>query len=85
MSEWLPIETAPKDGEFLAFGFYFYPGDSHPTTYLSIAWRSGTGAFEDDEGIRPEGHFSHWCPFPDVPAIPSRSPSESKTWKFANE
>ena len=60
---WMTIESAPKDGEFLAFGFYFYPGDKSPTIYYSIAERNGE-FIEDWEGKHPAGFFTHWLPLP---------------------
>lgn len=66
---WMPIETAPERGEFLAYGFYIYAGDTSRTQYQSIAWRSGNPEWpwEDTEGQHPANFFSHWMPLPDAP------------------
>lgn len=70
MMDWQPIETAPKDGEFLAYGSYVYHGDTARTEYQNIAWRSGNSEWpwEDNEGQHPQDFYSHWMPLPPPPA-----------------
>jgi len=70
MTEWQDIVSAPRDAEFLAFGYYFYPGDKDPTIYYSIASRNGE-FINDWEGDHPAGFFTHWLPLP-PPPHPSR-------------
>src|SRR5688500_16707537 len=48
---WQDIATAPRDGEFLAYGSYMYPEDIHPTEYTMVAERTGDEAwpYQTDE------------------------------------
>lgn len=66
MSEWLPIETAPKDGtQILAFARAKLSGDFFGVTQ----WADAEPAFNSVAGwfweyaIRP----THWMPLPDPP------------------
>lgn len=69
MSEWMPIETAPKDGTpILAFS-----PDSDPSVYV-IAWVNSGFDGKDYSGWREAGgegyeRFvpTHWQPLPEPP------------------
>jgi hypothetical protein len=70
MSEWQPIETAPRDGnDFLACGSYLYPGDKSVTWYMDIVGYSGDPdwPWESDEGKCKPDSYSHWMPLPPAP------------------
>jgi hypothetical protein len=74
---WQPIETAPKDRQFLAYGSYLYPGDRAVTDYTMIAEFSCGDAewpYRTHEGTHRKGFFSHWMPLPP-------SPTEGQTVK----
>lgn len=64
-----PIETAPAQGEFLAYGSYLYEGDKHPTKYMMIAERSQSKEYpwERCEGLHSPSFFSRWRPLPSPP------------------
>lgn len=71
MSEWQPIETAPKDET---------PVLLWANTRRDREYSHWIGAF-DGENWRDEveGHFlqpTHWMPLPDPPAIDPRSSTE---------
>lgn len=67
--DWRPIETAPAQGEFLAYGSYLYEGDKHPTKYMMIAERSQSKEYpwESYEGLHSPSFFSRWRPLPSPP------------------
>lgn len=66
MSEWRPIESAPKDGRRIIVG---WPGVTGNTGYYS----QGQRAFCDRMTRRP--YFpeqpTHWWPLPDPPEEPT--------------
>lgn len=73
MSEWQPIETAPKDGTFL-IGGWTGDGHKHPMIWsVDSAWRDGDGfsvdvSPESGETMRPTiDHITHWMPLPQPP------------------
>lgn len=62
MSEWLGIETAPKDGTgILVWGAAF--GEQR-----IVSWNEPDNGWESDEGTHPALAFSHWMPLPAPPA-----------------
>ena len=78
MTEWQPIETAPKDGT-IVFGYFSLDDGSH---FLSeIMWvKNGEmvcGGGKDDVLVGPQAWFSllarrevsptHWMPLPEPP------------------
>lgn len=67
--DWRPIETAPAQGEFLAYGSYLYEGDKHLTKYMMIAERSQSKEYpwESCEGLHAPSFFSRWRPLPSTP------------------
>ena len=76
MSEWKPIETAPKDGTFL-IGGWTSNGQNHPMEWeVDIAWREGDSfgvdvSLESGETMRPTiDQITHWMPFPAPPVQP---------------
>ena len=76
MSEWQPIETAPKDGTFL-IGGWTSNGQNHPMEWeVDIAWREGDSfgvdvSLESGETMRPTiDQITHWMPFPAPPVQP---------------
>ncbi|MBD9455180.1 Lar family restriction alleviation protein [Rhizobium sp. RHZ02] len=78
MEGWQPIETMPTDREFLAFGYYFYPGDKAPTVYTMIAEISlgdPEWPYRTHEGTHRKGFFSHWCDLPKLPEIKAEGES----------
>jgi hypothetical protein len=71
---WQPIETAPKDCEFLAYGWYVYPGDTARTEYWCVAEYDPAipgYPWVDHEGAHPDLFFSHWAPLtrPELPDV----------------
>jgi hypothetical protein len=74
MSEWQPIETAPKDGYPYLF---FYPNGIGMTRYSARYWATGewrVGAKTITEGwsdewrqLRLQDEPSHWMPLPEPP------------------
>lgn len=72
MSEWQPIETAPKDGTPILCG-RFVPRDRHNGRVRVDWWRS----YEEGCGFVGFGEFNqhywpatHWMPLPDPPEAP---------------
>jgi hypothetical protein len=71
MSEWLPIETAPKDGtQFLVVndrGIFVVSWDKDgPDNCLDDFWHVWSGKFWMDlRGMEP----THWMPLPDRPPL----------------
>ncbi len=69
---WQPIETAPKDRQFLAYGSYLYPGDRAVTEYTMIAEFScgdEEWPYRTHEGTHRKGFFSHWHELPPTNAL----------------
>jgi len=58
VSEWQPIETAPKDGTRVLLGFM-------GGTVLSGSWRHGWAA---DGSLQNDLRPTHWQPLPNPPA-----------------
>ena len=71
MTDWQLIETAPRDGsEFLAYGFYIYPGDTARTEYMAVVEYDETCPecpWSDLEGNKQNGVWTHWMLLPDPP------------------
>jgi len=64
MTEWQPIETAPKDGYFLVY----LPGH-HPVTgnVTSARFRAGNPFFIGSNMACDVDPPSHWMPLPEPP------------------
>jgi hypothetical protein len=74
VSEWQPIETAPKDGQYV---IVYSP--NNPTDYgiesVQVAhwcmygsgWIVGAFDYEDSGWFRT--HPTHWMPLPDAPKV----------------
>ena len=61
MSEWQPIETAPKDGTMiLAFG--------KQEIYL-IFWVKGYWINREYDYLVPNDTYTHWMPLPNPPEM----------------
>jgi hypothetical protein len=61
---WQPIETAPKDGEWvLVHGFWYPRGDYRGTTLGAYLPDEGMWTFEGDLMDRP----THWMLLPEPP------------------
>lgn len=58
--KWQPIETAPAEGEFLAYGC-FVDQDGSKIETIRVAERSGNAdwPWETDEGQHRRDFFSH--------------------------
>ena len=68
-SEWLPIETAPKDRDTRLLGFI--PSYREPVQF--IAW--GGGRWWDAgiwEPLAKDQQPTHWTPLPPPPATPTK-------------
>ena len=66
MSEWQPIETAPKDGtEVLVTAFKY---NKPPARFVSIAQFSEDGNCWQDQEPMPVHPPTHWMPLPAPPA-----------------
>ncbi len=64
MSDWRPIETAPKDGTVVLVRCGSRSDHCHLVTYVDGAWMERSGAY-----ILPkdgEGSPTHWSPVPTV-------------------
>lgn len=64
MSEWQPIETAPKDGQtfILVFGLGFF----RPIIARCEIYNGESHWFGDDD-YPYNGEFTHWMPLPSPP------------------
>ena len=67
MSEWQPIETAPKDGTYI-LGFcaasvmiVYWSGAEEPTEAVGDNW------YERDTGFALDIELTHWMPLPAFP------------------
>lgn len=68
MSEWQPIETAPKDGEdFLAL-FLFDDGSFR---YDVSRWCDARELFTAGRPFEEDTQPTHWMPLPEPPKDPS--------------
>lgn len=83
MSEWRPIETAPKDGSWvLAIIAGYYSDDQHYIPAV-VQWNghfwTATGAGEEDPDLegRWSGALTHWMPLPAPPGEGSQAPAQS--------
>lgn len=64
MTEWQPIDTAPKDGEWLlVYGFWYPKGDYSGITLGAYLPDEEMWTFEGDLMDRP----THWMPLPAPP------------------
>lgn len=65
MSEWQPIETAPKDGSSV---LTFSPNDGYP---LIVFWQDEMWLIDWDHdrayGLEPDDKPTHWMPLPEPP------------------
>jgi hypothetical protein len=81
MSDWQPIETAPKDGTWLLLAGGKCEGDEGDEgRIVSGQWAGGTDprwqfAWYDSGYYGEYSDPSHWMPLPAPPASPSFSPS----------
>lgn len=78
MSEWQPIETAPKDGEPVLL---YKPNERMVGSYVTVGWWSpddgeGGGVWHDKTGClgyfsriaeAKQGYPTHWMPLPQPP------------------
>lgn len=58
MSEWMPIETAPKDGR------HFIAYDPRCGNLFTMHWDGDTFLTEYETW---SGNFTHWHPIPEAP------------------
>jgi len=67
MSEWQPIETAPKDGR--AFMVYVVRSENGPHCFAPVSRDSDGGWWDDSTGdaIEPIRGATHWMPLPPGP------------------
>ncbi len=66
MSEWQPIETAPRDGTVVLL----YPRAHQHKWPISMAlWRADKGAWHNYFKVNgaSDGAFTHWMPLPESP------------------
>jgi hypothetical protein len=61
MSDWQPIETAPRDGTSVLLV-------SGPPVQNRIVLTSWVGAPHNHWRAEPFGRFTHWMPLPDPPS-----------------
>lgn len=73
MTEWQPIETAPKDGtKILGAWSFLYEGDAAPTKSVEIiSWYTGKiDGWLGSDGVAGDGVFHSWMPLPSPPNQP---------------
>ena len=73
MSEWHPIETAPKDGRLHVRGLIVSSNKSGMRWWEPIAGRiDDDGEFVDHDGNSPwrAEDYTHWMPLPAAPVHP---------------
>ncbi len=89
MSEWQPIETAPKDGTVIRVGWRS-PGDTEMQEWFAMQWGhiQQNGLFPGKVGmwVAPGGGLTwnddggdgptHWMPLDDAPEGPIRAPAK---------
>lgn len=73
MSEWKPIETAPKDGTQILLGYFpepIYEGASTHESQEVAFWHGIHQKWCGRVLLNAEGSFSptHWMPLPEPPA-----------------
>jgi hypothetical protein len=72
MSEWQPIETAPKDGTRILLGYYYFQDEGGGSQLVAFwhqthrMWCSTYQLFVDDSPFAP----THWMPLPPPPKEP---------------
>lgn len=67
MTDWQPIETAPRDGsQFLG---YHLSDDHYTGDWFALVDYSGdpTWPWSDFEGNHPPSFLTHWMPLPAAP------------------
>jgi hypothetical protein len=62
-NDWLPIETAPRDGDWL----HLWCGFSIIGRWSENGRRVKNGWSDDNDGINPIFHVTHWLPIPEPP------------------
>lgn len=68
MSEWQPIETAPKDGTLILLTGHDYNDTSKPRHYVSAWWSSAYNHFTyEDSEVSEIYTATHWRPLPEPP------------------
>lgn len=83
--EWLPIETAPKDGtKILAWGYLHDDGGPYfedmrsfmgeMPQELLVRWSDDYGAWQDRMGGGSYAGLTHWQPLPEPPNPRSPGP-----------
>jgi hypothetical protein len=72
MSDWQPIETAPKDGTRILGYFPRNAGYASRLDVQPIAWVGwGGGVWETLGGGKPlDSEITHWMPLPPPPRCP---------------
>ena len=72
MSEWQPIETAPKDGR-IVIGWRYYPvairwdkekDSNYPWDAIHL---DGCYTFDDNAFVENDDALTHWMPLPEPP------------------
>lgn len=67
MSDWQPIETAPKDGQSILIA-------TPSGTVISAVWYAG--GWDVDHTGSGENWATHWMPLPPAPIVEERIPTE---------
>lgn len=71
MSDWQPIETAPKDGSFVLLcrrgGDYEYATQVYVGAYVPFDDDPGDSVWLADGLYHSDGVFTHWMPLPEPP------------------
>jgi hypothetical protein len=76
VSEWQPIETAPRDGTWVLVVFPAFanpPDGTEPASYNVAAWDEREEGFALFPGTRGNPHrviATHWMPLPPAPIGP---------------
>lgn len=69
MSEWQPIETAPKDGTAILVWFEPEVWDVVFWSSQRQQWCQGTGGWGSDRWSDADAEGAHWMPLPDPPQV----------------